>query len=211
MTFHVPLLTVSFALTCALTLSGCGAPSHSDPLVQRTLSIGRLSSLSNYRARMTSGRGQYRMTINTQVHSPSNWASESGSTVRHIGAMTYVRLGNHWLAHPAQPNAYAQQNLPSFARQFYAMTRLGGMLVHRGGPCRQAGLAGHTWTIRPSPGSTFGETLSACVADRSGALLRLVIAAKGTPMPGRYASETYLITAVGNVAPLRVPAHVTGR
>lgn len=203
--------TVLRNLTCTalsvLALGGCGAagrPGRLDPAAA-TLSPRALASLDNYRARLSSGAGPDRMIIRTQVHSPRNWAAESGLAVLHIGSMSYVRFGQQWFPHPDAPQSYAQNNLPAFARQFYAMTRVRGARVRRGPPCRQAGLAGHTWTVRAAGGTSFGETLIACVADGSGALLRLAVSASSTAMAGPYASEVYEITAVGGVAPFQVP------
>jgi hypothetical protein len=211
MSRRVPLFAVPIALAGALALSGCGPWNHADPAAVTTLSPRALSSLTNYRARLTSGSGRHRMMIRTQVHSPDNWAAESGFTVLHIGRVSYVHFGNRWFRHREQPNAYAQSNLPAFARQLYAMTRLSGAIVRRGGPCREAGLAGRTWTVRAASGATFGETFTACVANGSGALLKLVIAARGVGLGDRYASEVYEITAVGRVPPFQVPAPLAGR
>ena len=211
MSSRVALFAVPVATACALALAACGAWGHADPAAVTTLSRRALSSLTNYRARLTSGMGRGDMTIRTQVHSPDNWAAESGFTVLHIGAVSYVHFGNRWLRHPAQPNAYAQSNLPSFARQFYAMSRLSGALVRRSGPCRQAGLAGRTWTVNASSGATFGETVTACVANGSGALLKLLVTARGVGRGERYASEVYEITAVGSVPRFQVPAQLAGR
>lgn len=210
MSCRVLLIAVPLATACALALSGCGPWGRADPAAVTTLSRRALSSLTNYRARLTSGVGRRHMTIRTQVHSPDNWATESGVMVLHIGAVSYVHFGNRWLPHPAQPNAYAQSNLPSFAGQFYAMTRLNGAIVRRGGPCRQAGLAGRRWSIRAASGTTFGETFTACVANGSGALLKLAITARGVGRGERYASEIYEITAVGGVPRLQAPAQLAG-
>ncbi len=211
MSRRVALFAVPVATACALALAGCGAWGHADPPAVTTLSRRALSSLTNYRTRLTSGMGKRHMTIRTQVHSPQDWAAESGFTVLHIGAESYVHFGNRWFRHPEQPNAYAQSNLPSFARQFYAMTRMSGAIVRRGGPCRQAGLAGRTWTISAPSGATFGETFTACVANGSGALLKLLVTARGVGRAERYASEVYEITAVGNVPRFQVPAQLSGR
>ena len=201
----------ALALTGALLLGGCarsGATSPGAAGVPAALSLRALSSLTNYRARLTSGAGSKRITIRTQVHSPHNWASESGVTVVHIGAQSYAHFGSQWFVHTDRPGLYAQSNLPSFARQFYAMTRIGGVRVASGGPCRQAGLDGYTWTLRAAAGSNFGQTLTACVADGNGALLRLTVRASGVALGGRYASEVYQITAVGNVPAFRPPTPV---
>ncbi len=210
MTFRRLRIAV-LAIAGALALGGCGARGDADPgpPVAR-LTLHGLSSLTNYRARLTEGTGRDRMTIDTRVHSPANWASRSGSTVLHIGSMSYVQVGDRWLAHAAQPDAYAQSNLPSFARQLYRMTRVGGARVRRGGACHEAGLPGRTWTVTASAGSTFGETLTACVANGSGALLKLVIATSGAAMNARYAREVYEITAVGSVAAFQAPVSPTG-
>ncbi len=202
----------ALALAGALLLGGCARSGTASPGaagVPAALSLRALGSLTNYRARLTSGAGDQRMTIRTQVHSPHNWASESGLTVVHIGARSYAHFGTHWFVHADPPGLYAQTNLPSFARQFYAMTRVNGVRVARGGPCRQAGLNGYTWTVRAAAGSNFGETFTACVADGSGALLRLSVGASGVALGGRYASEVYQITAVGNVPAFRPPTPVT--
>lgn len=206
MSIRVLLPPAAVAILSTLALSGCGSFEHSAPApAVSVLSPQALSSLTNYRARLSSGAGRARVTVRTQVYSPSNWASESGLIVLHIGALSYVRLANRWVAHRQQPNAYAQSNLPAFAREFYAMSKVSGTRVRRGGPCRQAGLPGRTWTIRAPGGATFGERLSACVANGSGALLRLAIVPRDTEMAGRYASEVYEITAIGDVPPLRAP------
>ena len=207
-------LALAFALTSTLVLGGCARSGTAAPAAQSgpaTLSLRALGSLTNYRARLTSGTGAHPMTIRTQVHSPENWASTSGFTVLHIGAQSYVHFGSRWFAHADPPGRYAQTNLPSFARQFYAMTRVSGVRLRRGGPCRQAGLAGDTWTLRAAAGSNFGETFTACVADGSGALLRLVVGASGVALGGRYAREVYEITAVGNVPAFHPPAGLPGR
>lgn len=194
-------------LVCAAALSACSSAAAPERVTGATaLSLRTLSSLGNYRARLRSGRGKYRMTIMTAVHSPENWKSVGGLTVVHVGAMSYVRFDQRWFAHRDPPNAYAQNNLPAFARQFYSMTRVGGTQVRRGGPCRQAGLPGRTWTIDAAVGSTFGETFSACVADHGGALLKLTIAATDAGMNRRDASEVYEITAVGGVGAFHPPA-----
>ncbi len=209
MTCRTVLRERACAALCALALGGCGAagrPGRLDPAAA-TLSPRALASLSNYRARLSSGAGPYRMTIRTQVHSPENWAAESGLTVLHIGPTSYVRFGQQWFPHPDAPQTYAQNNLPAFARQFFAMTRVSGARVRRGPPCRQAGLAGYTWTVSASGGTSFGAKLIACVADASGALLKLAVTASSTAMAGQYASEVYEITAVGGVAPFQVPVN----
>lgn len=209
MTFHTRLATMCLIAGTA-TLAGCGAaaaPGHSDR--SPPLSLHALASLTNYRARLSSGTGRYHMTITTAVHSPDNWQATSGFTVRHIGAVSYVRAGRHWLAHHERVHTYAQENLPAFARQFYAMTRIDGTTVRRGGPCRQAGLAGRTWTIRATGGSSFGQRYIACVADDSGALLRLSITASGAAENTRDATELYQITAVGGVAAFNKPTNVS--
>ena len=207
-------LALALALTGTLVLGGCARSGTAAPAAQSgpaALSLRALGSLTNYRARLTSGTGAHPMTIRTQVHSPENWASTSGFTVLHIGAQSYVHFGSRWFAHADPPGRYAQTNLPSFARQFYAMTRASGVRLRRGGPCRQAGLAGDTWTLRAAAGSNFGETFTACVADGSGALLRLVVGASGVALGGRYAREVYEITAVGNVPAFHPPAVLPGR
>ncbi len=207
-------LALALALTGTLVLGGCARSGTAAPAAQSgpaALSLRALGSLTNYRARLTSGTGAHPMTIRTQVHSPENWASTSGFTVLHIGAQSYVHFGSRWFAHADPPGRYAQTNLPSFARQFYAMTRVSGVRLRRGGPCRQAGLAGDTWTLRAAAGSNFGETFTACVADGSGALLRLVVGASGVALGGRYAREVYEITAVGNVPAFHPPAVLPGR
>ena len=207
-------LALALALTGTLVLGGCARSGTAAPAAQSgpaALSLRALGSLTNYRARLTSGTGAHPMTIRTQVHSPENWASTSGFTVLHIGAQSYVHFGSRWFAHADPPGRYAQTNLPSFARQFYAMTRVSGVRLRRGGPCRQAGLAGDTWTLRAAAGSNFGETFTACVADGSGALLRLVVGASGVALGGRYAREVYEITAVGNVPAFHPPAGLPGR
>ena len=207
----VRMLLAGCALAAAAALTGCGSPrpAHNRDR-QAQPSLRAPGPLTHYRAWLPRGTGRQRMTIRTQVHSPTNWASESGLAVRHIGSMSYVHFGRHWFAHQEQRGDYAQTNLPAFARQFYAMTRAHGAVVRRGGACRQAGLAGHTWTVGAADGASFGETFTACVADTSGALLKLVIGARGTLLGGHYASEVYTITAVGNVPPLQVPADVAG-
>lgn len=205
------LAALPVAILCALALSGCSRRSVARVAAPgvATLSQRALASLTNYRASLSSGRGKYHMQITMQVHSPQNWATQSGSTVVHIGPMSYTRLGNEWRAHADRPHLYAQTNLPAFAAQFYAMTRLTGAVVRRGGPCRQASLAGHTWRIRASGDSTFGETFTACVADENGVLLRLRVRPDAPVMSGQDASETYQITAVGGVAPFRAPRHLS--
>lgn len=206
-----PPAALPAAILCALALSGCGRQSIArvEAPGAATLSRRALASLTNYRARLTSGRGKYHMQITMQVHSPQNWVMQSGSTVVHIGAMSYTRLGNQWRAHTDRPDRYAQTNLPAFAAQFYAMTRLTGTVVRRDGPCRQAALPGHIWKIRASGGSTFGETFTACVADKSGALLKLSVRPDASVRSGQDASETYQITTVGGVAPFRAPRLVS--
>ncbi len=211
MTIRISLTVGALALAGTLALGGCGSAGRDPGRPVATLSLRALSSLTNYRARLTSGIGKYHMTIETQVHSPQNWQAKSGFTVLHIGATSYVHFDNQWFAHPDQPNAYAQNNLPAFARQFYGMTRVRGVAVRRGGPCRQADLTGQTWTVSAAGGSTFGERYRACVADGSGALLKLAIAASGAGMRGRDAGEVYEITAIGDVPAFRVPAAVRGR
>ncbi len=204
-------LALPAALLCALTLSGCSRLSAATVAAPEAAALSRraLASLSNYRARLSSGRGKYHMVIRTQVHSPDNWAAQSGSTVIHIGTMSYTHFGNQWLVHSDRPDVYAQSNLPAFAAQFYGMAHVTGAVVRRGGACRQATLAGHTWTIRAASGTTFGETLTGCVADANGALLKLVVTAADPAAAGQDANEIYQITAVGGVAPFRAPSRVS--
>jgi hypothetical protein len=205
-------IALALALAGALLLGGCarpGATAHGPEGVPAALSLRALGSLTNYRARLTSGAGGRRMTIRTQVHSAQNWASESGVTVVHLGAQSYVRFGSQWFVHADRPGLYGETNLPAFARQFYAMTRVSGVRVERRGPCRQAGLEGYIWTIHAAPGSSLGQTFNACVADGSGALLRLTVRASSVALAGPYASEVYQITAVGNVPAFRRPTPVT--
>ena len=207
-------IALALALASALVLGGCdrsGAAASGARGVPAALSLRALESLTNYRARLTSGAGGPDMTIRSAVHSPENWASTSGFTVLHIGERSYVHFGSRWFVHTDRPGLYAQTNLPSFARQFYAMTRVSGVRIRRGGPCRQAGLAGYSWSLRAAAGSNFGETFSACVANGSGALLRLAVGASGVALGGRYAREVYEITAVGNVPPFHPPAVLSGR
>ena len=216
MTFRsiAPALVLAGALIGTLVLGGCARSGAAAPAAQgvpAALSLRALGSLTNYRARLTSGTTAHPMTIRTQVHSPENWASTSGYTVLHIGAQSYVHFGSRWFAHADRPGRYAQTNLPSFARQFYAMTRVSGVRLRRGGPCHQGGLTGDTWTLRAAAGSNFGETFSACVARGSGALLRLVVGASGVALGGRYAREVYDITAVGGVPAFHPPTALSDR
>lgn len=172
------------------------------------LSVDRLSSLTNYRAQMQSGTGKSQMTIRTDVHSPDNWAVLTGIETRHIGGERYLDLGKYWVEQKDQPGEYARINLPSVAKGFYSMTHVSHASVKEGDPCQQAGLSGHTWTISAAGGGLLNERFEACVADKSGALLRLKVSTQGQATGGREIREFYQILSVGDVPAYKVPAPV---
>ena len=155
-------------------LAGCGSPVHSSAKPSKTsvspahrggwggLSLERLESLTNYRSQMTSGMGNYHMTVDTSVHSPTDWQVDSGATTRYVNGMRYIYapFGKYWLAQTGSPDAYAQQNLPSFARQFFDMTRVSGVSLRHGKPCRQAGVDGHVWSVAADGGAAVREAFA---------------------------------------------------
>lgn len=209
-------------LGVVLGLVGCG-DSHDSTTVQKTpvkpadaqtaadgaLSLARLGSLTNYRAVMIHGMGTTSMTTRFQVHDATDWEMTTGGIrMRHVSGIKYTELAGQWKAKSDKPDAYARHALPAFAKQFFNMTHVRHASIEQSEACQQAGRNGHIWTIGANGGAILNEVFQACVDDSSGALLKLVVGAKGSATGGIKAHETYTIESIGDVPVLPVPSPV---
>ena len=166
------------------------------------LDLAKLGSLTDYTAKLVVN-GQVEATY--RVHSPTDREQlVHGSVPLSVdaGGWEYVRVPKVsgpkvtfvW-QRSGRPQLYRLAPYPSYATGFAALTHVTGSKLVRGGPCREAGLAGRLWRFAAAaPGAVYPH-VSACVADRSGALL-------GYDQPP---VQDFVVTGVGNVAPIPVP------
>lgn len=202
-----PRVGLGIVVAGAVVLAACGGPAKpARPAASDSaLSLDKLASLTNYRSVMVAGMGGTPMTFKNSVHSVDNWQQDSPLKTRHVAGQKYTELGGQWTAGKDKAGAYEKHNLPSFAKQFYGMTQVAHASIKRGKACRQAGTDGHRWTIGADGGQVLQEQFVACVADDSGALLKLVVGAQGAVTGEKKAREVYKIVSIGDVPAFRVP------
>lgn len=154
------------------------------------------------------------VSISARVHSPTDWEMALGRLPTfHIGGYSYGKGVNAqgsvvWYKSTDSPQAYQHSPYPGAAAQFAGFANVGGATIVRSAPCSVAGIAGHIWTIGSPARSTLSEGESACVADRSGALLSLTTSARGSAFPKRGLSYSFRMTSVGAIAVIPVPSPV---
>lgn len=166
------------------------------------LDLAKLGSLTDYTAKLVVN-GRLEETF--RVHSPTDRETFTGGKLPlsvDVGGWQYLRVpkvSGTKLTYAWQKSGragpYRLFTYPSYANGFAALTHVTGSKLVRGGVCHEAGLAGHLWHFAAAaPGAVYPH-VSACVADRSGALLSY----EQPPL------QTFIVTGVGNVAPIPVP------
>ena len=172
------------------------------------LDLSKLGSLSDYTFTFRDNG----LVITGAVHSPTDWRTDQPLVVLHIAGFTYGKLGPYWYKNKDNPASYEESAYPATVSGFEGFLSIAGARLTKGPPCRQAGLAGHTWTIKTPKAASgiLSETASACVADKSGALLEASFGAKGSAVPGALKGIGYSFTvdSIGTVARIAVPSPV---
>ncbi len=172
------------------------------------LDLSRLGSLSDYTFTFRDNG----LVITGAVHSPTDWRTDQPLVVLHIGGFTYGKLGPYWYKNKDSSASYEESAYPGTVTGFESFLAIAGATMARGVQCREAGLVGHTWTIK-TPKAAKGilsETASACVSDKSGALLAASFGASGSALPRASQGIAYSFTvdSIGTVAPIDVPSPV---
>ena len=215
-------------MLAAFGLSACGATGASaatktisSPATGpgRGLNLARLSSLTNYRFTSTSSNAGATFEITGMVHGPEDWETEATVPVKEatydVGGRGYSLV----LGHVLRVSFKTPAGLTHLDGERTAAEGLIGYTHVRGirittktkGSCRVAGKSGTTYHLVTSraAASLLVETATACVAERSGALLSYTT---GVPSGSaaaaahvRGATSTFKIEAIGGVGPIRAP------
>lgn len=166
------------------------------------LDLAKLGSLTDYTAKLVVD-GRLEETF--RVHSPTDRETFTGGPFPlsvDVGGWRYLRVPKvsgtkvtYAWQKMGRPHPYRLATYPSYAVGFGALTHVTGAKLVRGGVCHEAGLAGRLWHFAAAARGAVYPHVSACVADRSGALLSYDEA----PL------QTFVVTGVGDVAPIPVP------
>ena len=220
------------ALVFGLALAGCGAttgsggsapahtagsPSSAPQTGVASLTLSRLSSLSNYTFTSTSGNAGYTFTITGEVHSPTDWETQStvpvAETHYDVGGRGYaVTLGQVIPVSFATPKGLTHLDGEySAAESLVGYTHVTGETITTQGSCRVAGESGTVYHLQsPSnAASLLVETATGCVAQGSGALLSYTAgvpsgsAAQANNLTG--ASLTFTVNSIGGVGVISAP------
>ena len=219
-------------LVLGVALAGCGASSHSGGQTTAPggaspspaqlagasgLTLARLSSLRNYTFTASASNGGVAFTVTGQVHSPTDWKTESTIPVAEshfdVGGHGYaITLGQVIAVSFATPEGLTHLDGEySAAESLVGYTHVTGESITTRGSCRVAGESGTVYHLQ-SPGnaaSLLVETATGCVARGSGALLSYAAgvpsgsAAQANNLAG--ASLTFTVTSIGGVGQISAP------
>lgn len=184
------------------------------------LNPSALGSLKNYSATsMDNG-----VIIVVSVHSPTNWQESIGGTTGglSVGGTTMLHIKNRayvegspkpnetqpvWYENPEAAGAYANSPYPGAVSNFLEFAKTANVTITRQKRCAVAGVVGQVWTISAPATKALKERESACIADRSGVLLRLRTTASGSAVPGGSVLYTFVIDQIGGTPAITVPPH----
>ena len=196
---------------------GSGSPSSTAQTGVASLTLSRLSSLRNYTFTSTSGNAGYTFTITGEVHSPTDWETQSTAPVAEthydVGGRGYaVTLGQVISVSLATPEGLTHLDGEySAAESLVGYTHVSGETITTRGACRVAGESGTVYHLQsPSnAASLLVETATGCVAQGSGALLSYTAgvpsgsAAQANNLAG--ASLTFTVNSIGGVGAISAP------
>lgn len=176
------------------------------------LDLAKLGVLGNYVAK-TTGNGVPLETF--RVHSPTDWEVFTGNKtiplLVNVGGWEYLhvphlsgsRLTYSW-QRSGRAQAYSASPYPSYANGFAALSHVTGVKLVRGGPCDEAHLVGRLWHFAAAAKGAVYPHVSACIADRSGALLSYDEGTSGVGAPKDLVA-TFTVVGVDDVGVIRAP------
>jgi hypothetical protein len=208
----------------ALGLAACGSsgsPASSQRVASgragqaAAFSLSRLASLENYRFTSSSSTEGHTLRITGLVHGPEDWEIESTVPVPErtydVGGRGYAVVFGH--VEPVRfetPEGYSHlDGERTFATALIGYTHVTGIRITRNGSCQVAGTAGTLYHVAtPSnAASLLLETATACVADRSGALLsyRAGVPSGSAAAHIRGVTSSFTVVAIGGVGEINPP------
>ena len=206
-TATVALATVALATVPAAATASAGF----------NTSLARLASLTNYRFANIATNDGYKFEISGLVHGPRDWQTNATEPLKES---TYDVNGRGYslaLGHVIPVTFKTPEGLTHLdgeytaARGLVGFTHVAGMRISNRGSCKVAGMAGTRYFLQ-SPRAAkklLVETVSACIAKRSGALLSYGV---GVPsgselgtLRARGISASFTVTVIGHVGVIRAP------
>ena len=211
-------LAAGVGVAGASVRSGGGtAAGRLGPGVAHRLDLGALGSLTSYRFTSTASNGGYRLALTGTVHGPEDWEVEATMPVREttydVGGRGYaVVLGRVVPVTFRSPDGLSHLDGERTAAEgLIGYTHVAGIRITTKGACHVAGDAGTTYAVA-TPAASSGlllETATACVADRSGALLSYTAGVPSGSDAAAYhlkgAVTTFRVEAIGGVGTIRAP------
>ncbi len=169
----------------------------------------RLASLSEYSFTMTVGSGTAQLTIQGQIHSPTNYLiTVGGANTYFVNGQAYSVLGSLVQKITLNPGYFQSMGEVAAAKTFAGLTKVAGMKVVASGSCTLAGIPGTTYEEEtPANGGLLAIAQEGCVANQGGALLSLAVGVSGSAVPGGItgAVSNFTVTGVGDVAAFGAP------
>lgn len=217
-----PLALFGLALGAAAgAAAGAGAAQAATPgqvaAPARVLRLGALASLTNYRFTATASNGGARFALDGTVHGPQDWETQVTSPVK---VTTYDVHGHGYAVALGRVEPVTFRTADGLthldgertaAEGLVGFTHITGIRITTHGSCSVAGTAGTTYVLA-TPRSAAGlllETVVACVANRSGALLSSTAGvpsgSAAAPLHLRGAVTTFRVDAIGGVPPILPP------
>ncbi|MGA9776030.1 MAG: hypothetical protein WBU92_08950 [Candidatus Dormiibacterota bacterium] len=158
---------------------------------------------------MTVGSGNAQLTIQGQIHSPTNYLiTVGGARTYFVSGQAYTVLGSLVEKVTLNPGYFQSMGEVAAAKTFSDLTKVAGMKVLASGSCTVAGISGTTYKEEtPASGGLLAIAQEGCVANQGGALLSLAVGVSGSAVPGGItgAVSNFTVTGVGDVAALSTP------
>lgn len=181
--------------------------------------LARLAGLQNYSFTTSSSNNGYTFRIQGSVHGPRDWEITSTAPLKES---TYDVNGHGYalalgqVIHEAfkTPEGYTHlDGERSAAQGLIGYTHVRGIRIRAKGSCKVAGTAGTVYRLETPTASAhlLLETVSACIAKQSGALLSYTAGIpsgsvlKSTLKGIRGASNSFRVDGIGKVGVIRPP------
>lgn len=205
----------AFAAAAAVAL--VAAPSAAVANAGFNTSLARLASLTNYRFTNIATNDGYKLEMSGLVHGPRDW--QINATVP-LKESTYDINGHGYslaLGHVIPvtfKTPEGRRHLDgeySAAQGLIGYTHVAGMRISNKGSCKVAGLAGARYFLQTPrvDRKLLVETVSACIAKRSGALLSYDVGVPSGsqlgPLHAQGMRASFTVTAIGHVGVIRAP------
>ncbi len=212
-----PARLVAAATGCLAAAAFAATPAATAATPAFGTNLNRLAGLTNYRFIYSATNDGYKLAITGAVHGPRDW--EISATVP-LKESTYDINGHGYslalgYVNPVTfktPKGLTHLNGEYTAAQsLVGYTHVTGMRISTRGACKVAGVQGtHYELLSPrADRKLLVETVSACIAKRSGALLSFAVSVPSgsvlKTLHARATSGSFTVTSIGHVGVIRTP------